>query len=94
MGSKIYVLHGCYIEKRQDPSYPALPKVIAKSAVVHFFDPLRNAWERKASTNCPHFNSSLFVDKNNLYVAGGNVTAYRFDHGDMWASGDAAPVEV
>ena len=90
MGSKIYVLHGCYKERRQDTPW----EVIAKSAVVHFFDPLRNVWERKASTTYPHFNSSLFVDKNNLYVAGGNVTAYRADHGDMWASGDAAPVEV
>ena len=93
MGSKIYVLHGCYKEKRQDTPFPVLPGVIAKSAVVHLFDPLRNVWKQKASTNYPHFNSSLFVEKNNLYVAGGNVTAYR-DHGDMWASGDAAPVEV
>ena len=95
MGSKIYVLHGCYKENRQDPSYPALPKVIAKSAVVHFFDPLRNEWEQKASTKYPHFNSSLFVDKNNLYVAGGSVAISEIIlEVVVQPSGGDAPVEV
>ena len=95
MGSKIYVLHGCYKENRQDPSYPALPKVIAKSAVVHVFDPLRNEWEQKASTKYPHFNSSLFVDQNNLYVAGGSVAICEmFLRLRVQPSGGDAPVEV
>ena len=98
MGSKIYVLHGCYKENRQDSSYRALPKVTAKSAVVHFFDPLRNEWEQKASTKYPHFNSSLFVDKNNLYVAGGSVAISEMFLGlrefGVQPSGGDAPVEV
>ena len=71
MRSKIYVLHGCYKKGRDNRGrslfYP-------KPAVVHCFDPLSNVWRKKASTCHPHFNSSLFVDKNNLYVAGGSVT--------------------
>ena len=91
MRSKIYVLHGCYIQgmgkNRRRLSEP-------QPAVVHCFDPLRNIWRKKASTRYPHFNSSLFVDKNNLYVAGGSVTISQNSRGGMWASGGDAPVEV
>ena len=91
MRSKIYVLHGCYKEGRDNRGrslfYP-------KPAVVHCFDPLSNVWRKKASTCHPHFNSSLFVDKNNLYVAGGSVTIYKGSQVNVWASGGDAPVEV
>ena len=92
MRSKIYVLHGYYKEvrvrdycgRRLDP----------KPAVVHCFDPLSNVWTKMASTRYPHYNSSLFVDKNNLYVAGGSVAFSGSRPGDMCASGGDAPVEV
>ena len=91
MRSEIYVLHGCYIEGRDNYGRPLLHP---KPAVVHCFDPLRNVWRKKASTRYPHFNSSLFVNKNNLYVAGGSVTICKGSSGSMWASGEDAPVEV
>ena len=72
MRSKIYVLHGCYIEGRDNFGSLFLDP---KPAVVHCFDPLRNVWRKMASTRYPHFNSSLFVAKNNLYVAGGSATS-------------------
>ena len=66
MKSKIYVLHGyCRLEERVWKN---------QSAVFHCFDPQKNEWKQKASTSSPHFRSSLFVDNNKLYVAGGNVS--------------------
>ena len=85
MGSKIYVLHGCYKEERRRSE---------KRAVVHCFDPLKNVWLKRASTLYPHFNSTLFVDNTKLYVAGGWGTVPSELSGYIWASGDAAPVEV
>ena len=72
MKSKIYVLHGCQ-------------GVEDKSAVFHCFDPQKNEWKQKASTSSPHFGSSLLVDNNKLYVAGGKVSCDK---------SDPAPVEV
>ena len=69
MKSKIYVLHGFYRENHK--SYPGYE---AKPAVVHCFDPQKNVWKKKASTIHPHFESSLIVDNNQLYVAGGTVS--------------------
>ena len=88
--SKIYVLHGYYSETC-DRGY----KISAQPAVVHCFDPKKNEWEKKASTLCPHFESSLFVDNNKLYVAGGRVSVSkdRFS-GRLCTSGETAPVEV
>ena len=87
MRSKIYVLHGFYKEEktkdrgsRKDP----------KPAIVHCFDPLKNVWKKKASTIHPHFNSSLFVDNNKLYVVGGRVTVPN----EGSSRGRSAPVEV
>ena len=86
MGSKIYVLHGCYKEERRRSE---------KRAVVHCFDPLKNVWLKKASTLYPHFNSILFVDNNKLYVAGGwDTVPSESSSGYVWARGGAAPVEV
>ena len=90
MRSKIYVLHGCY---KEELSQYRIIRMNPEPAVVHRFDPLRNVWAKKASTVHPHFNSSLFVDKNNLYVAGGSVTITAKGR-YMCASGGAAPVEV
>ena len=91
MRSKIYVLYGCYTRN----NYGRRLSLEPKPAVVHCFDPLRNVWRKKASTRYPHFNSSLFVGKNNLYVAGGSVTIISGgSQGNMWASGGGAPVEV
>ena len=87
--SKIYVLHGYYSEKYDRYQ----KKISAKPAVVHCFDPQKNEWEKKASTLSPHFESSLFVDNNKLYVAGGKVSVDKYDE-RVYASGETAPVEV
>ena len=93
MRSKIYVLHGYYKEVRQFRGGRCL-SLDPKPAVVHCFDPLSNVWTKMASTRYPHYNSSLFVDKNNLYVAGGGVTISGSCAGDMCALDNDAPVEV
>ena len=87
MGSKIYVLHGCYKEERGR-------RRSEKRAVVHCFDPLKNVWLKKASTLYPHFNSTLFVDNNKLYVADGWDTVPDESSGRIWVEGGPAPVEV
>ena len=87
MGSKIYVLHGCYKEERGR-------RRSEKRAVVHCFDPLKNVWLKRASTLYPHFNSTLFVDNTKLYVGGGWDTVPSELSGYIWSSGGAAPVEV
>ena len=93
MKSKIYVLHGFY--RKNHKSYHGFE---AKPAVVHCFDPQKNVWKKKASTIHPHFESSLIVDNNRLYVAGGTVSLisprYSGDRLDRHASGDPAPVEA
>ena len=95
MRSKIYVLHGYYKEVSNYCGSICLSiSFDPKPAVVHCFDPLSNVWTKMASIRYPHYNSSLFVDKNNLYVAGGSVTISRSWPGDMCASGGDAPVEV
>ena len=88
--SKIYVLHGYYSEKYDRYEN----KISAKPAVVHCFDPKKNEWEKKASTLCPHFESSLIVDNNKLYVAGGKVSVHKSRDGGVYTSGETAPVEV
>ena len=87
--SKIYVLHG-YCSEKYD-RYEC--KISAKPAVVHCFDPKKNEWEKKASTLCPHFESSLIVDNNKLYVAGGKVSVDK-SNGCVYTFGETAPVEV
>ena len=95
MRSKIYVLHGCYIMTEGRDDYGSLSLGMnPKPAVVHCFDPLRNVWRKMASTRYPHFNSSLFVDKNNLYVAGGSATISNGSQMNRLASRGDAPVEV
>ena len=60
-----------------------------KNAGLHCFDPLRNKWEKKASTCHPHLESSLFVVSGKMYVAGG------FDSfKEAKPCGETAPVEV
>ena len=93
--SKIYVLHGYYSQKYSDFQFLLRDAISEKPAVVHCFDPQKNEWEKKASTLSPHFQSSLFVDNNKLYVAGGSVSVSNdFVSGRMCASGETAPVEV
>ncbi|CAH3187705.1 unnamed protein product, partial [Porites evermanni] len=89
--SKIYVLHGYYSEEYLFGE----DEISEKPAVVHCFDPQKNEWEKMASTLSPHFESSLFVDNNKLYVGGGSVSVSKdFVSGRMCASGETAPVEV
>lgn len=64
--SQIYVLYG-HISKSAGSSW------LSENAVLLCFDPVSNAWKRKASTCQPHFGSSLFVVNGKLHVAGGNV---------------------
>ena len=91
--SKIYVTHGYYSQKYGDLLLQ--DAISEKPAVVHCFDPQKNEWEKKASTLSPHFESSLFVDNNKLYVGGGSVSVSKdFYLGHMGASGETAPVEV
>ena len=89
MKSKIYVLRGYYKVK----AYPVCKK---KPAVIHRFDPQKNEWKKRASTLYPHFESTLFVENNKLYVAGGRVSVVSL-YDSYWflrADGNPAPVEV
>ena len=85
MKSKIYVLHGCYRNEGRG--------LTAQTAVFHCFDPEKNEWKQKASTSSPHFGSTLFVDNNKLYVAGGKIS-YWIESNVKYPSGKPAPVEV
>ena len=88
MKSKIYVLRGYYKVK----AYPVCKK---KPAVIHRFDPQKNEWKKRASTLYPHFESTLFVENNKLYVAGGRVSVSVDSNSERArAVGDPAPVEV
>ena len=87
MKSKIYVLHECYREEDQ--------RLTAQTAVSHCFDPEKNEWKQKASTSSPHFGSTLFVDHNKLYVAGGKISCWKDSRtGKITPCEDPAPVEV
>ena len=59
------------------------------------FDPKKNCWEQKATTETPHFGSSLFVVDNNLCVAGGrcSIRSSVFVP-DGYLAGDPAAIEV
>ncbi|KAJ7384523.1 hypothetical protein OS493_021152 [Desmophyllum pertusum] len=86
--SKICVIHGYEREEREYRSNDA--KWVVKAGVVHFFDPVKNEWEQKASTCHPHFGSSLFVVNSRLCVAGGDIS-YDDDFGVSYGNW---PVEV
>ena len=63
--------------------------------MIHRFDPQKNEWKKRASTLYPHFESTLFVENNKLYVAGGRVSvSVDCDDGRTRAVGGPAPVEV
>ena len=85
MKSKIYVLRGYYRVNADNHGYKEKP------AVFHCFDPQKNEWKKRASTIHPHFESTLFVENNKLYVAGGKVSVYS---NPARAAGGPAPVEV
>ena len=80
--SKVYVLYG------RESKLNACGCM--HNAVLHCFDPVKNAWEQKQSTCQPHFGSSLFAVNSKLYVAGGKVSVGLF----YKPCGDPAPVEV
>ena len=86
--SKVYVLYGH--RSRSNSSW------CTHKAVLHCFDPVRNVWERKASTCQPHFGSSLFVVNSKLYVAGGKVSHDDIPMPPPWGGprGGSALVEV
>ena len=81
MHSKLYVLYGHRLTVQSSGQM--------QNAVLHCFDPLRNRWDKKASTCQPHFGSSLFVVSGKMYVAGGYVSIEEGKPG-----GKTAPVEV
>jgi len=85
--SKVYLLNGSKHQVFQPEGLSFHWSV--QNAVLHCFDPVRNVWEKKASTCQPHFGSSLFVVNSRLYVAGGKV-----DYTDGKPCGNPAPVEV
>ena len=67
--SCLFVVHGIVRESRSTRS--VFPRYEDKPAVVCCFDPELNQWKAKASANCAHFNSSLFVVNGRLCIAGG-----------------------
>ena len=81
LGAKVYVLYGKKTRSHPRDSF---------TSELHCFDPVKNAWERKAKTCQPHFGSNLIVVNNRLYVAGGNLNIN--DHNVL--QGNPAPVEV
>lgn len=81
--SKVYVLYGR--RSKSENSWRI------QTAVLFYFDPVENEWERKASTCRPHFGSTLFLMNGRLHVAGGNVKFHERYH---FPYGDSAPVEV
>lgn len=82
--SKVYVLYGSK-SKSEGTSWGMKP------AVLYYFDPVENKWERKASTRRPHFGSTLFLVNGRLHVAGGNV---KITDSNNSPYGDPAHVEV
>ena len=90
MKSKIYVLRGYYRVNADNHVCKRKP------AVFHCFDPQKNEWKKRASTIHPHFESTLFVENNKLYVAGGRVyvSVDRSFPRRARAVGGPAPVEV
>ena len=81
LDSKMFVLYG----KKLSSGFPSI-------AVLYCFDPLKNAWDKRASTYQFHFGSSLFVVNSRLYVVGGNVN---YDlSSNRRPCGDIASVEV
>ena len=90
--SKIHVVHGCQKQGYTNTSRrcPSREFWENKPAVMHCFDPEKNAWEQKSSTCSPHFGSSLFIVNNRLCLAGGKVSCY----GSGKPNGNPAPVEV
>ena len=84
MHSNLYVLYG---HKRKVQSSWQM-----QNAILYCFDPLRNRWEKKASTCHPHFGSSLFVVSGKLYVAGGYVSVSESGAPNIYSK--PAPVEV
>jgi len=63
LNSKVYVLYGY--------NFFFSGSWRMQNAELHCFDPVKNEWEKKATTCKPHFGSCLFVVNNRLYVAGG-----------------------
>ena len=53
-----------------------MPRYEGEPAVVFCFDPELNQWKARASANCAHFGSSLFVANGRLCIAGGTRCIY------------------
>ena len=62
-----------------------------RNSMLYCFDAKRNVWEQKASTQTPHYGSSLLVVNNNLYVAGGKCS---FSVSNFEPYGSSAAIEV
>ena len=88
--SCIYVIHGQRVHRCvRSGVYVYTPS----PATMYCFDPNKNVWQQKASTNGYHFASSLFVVNDRLYVAGGKCSIDQY-HGSPVTQGSAGSVEV
>ena len=80
--SKVYVLYGT--------GYWDCGYWCPYNVGLHCFDPVKNEWEEKAKTCRPRLDSSLFVVKSKIYVAGG----YDYMDSNGALQGNSAHVEV
>ena len=65
----MFVVYG--IDRQRRSTRSGIPRYEDKPAAVFCFDPELNQWKAKASANCVHFKSSLFVVNGRLCIAGG-----------------------
>ena len=85
--SCLYVLYAQAIQEYEHNSFISKPY----SSRLCCFDSKKNVWEQKASTETPHYGSSLLVVNNNLYVAGGKCS---FSISNFEPYGSSAAIEV
>ena len=89
------MLHGrgdeCEVNRTFTHIHGFSPTWKPRVADLFCFDPKKNEWEQKASTSTSHFGSSLLVENDKLYVAGGNCSIGKYN---AEPCGGAGSVEV